>query len=384
MISVASSISFKKQDGLLPSFDNTLHADRTDFRIAKHPFYQTFFTTDKTVKIQAELTTGQVLSLQQSDGTLKMGQVVWSAFTSMTGEELVISLANYDYWECVIDMSLYKTGYVKFRAVILEDEAVVETWLSEPCEVIDPDYIRYLQIEYFMYDENAFNCYYVNKTEADRLTGLIRIRGTLRDYKPGGETDVFDNQNEVIKTKAVLKRMMTLKTEPIPDYMAEKLSAALAHDKFFVNEVEFVAEKEPEYDQGNGDIAALTCQLTQRAVIGLNAHDTGYNCDATTGTDMIVLQELSASGQKSFTITDDYMVLTITGEQTAGSPVITAGTTPGGTDILLGMNLSATYVAEVALVPVDKASIPGGTLYVTISGVGATANIYIATIKNRQ
>jgi len=48
------------------------------------------------------------------------------------------------------------------------------------------------------------------------------------------------------------------------------------------------------------------------------------------------------------------------------------------------MSLTASYLVEVALVPFDKASISGGTLYVTVSGAGATANIYVATIKNRQ
>jgi hypothetical protein len=47
------------------------------------------------------------------------------------------------------------------------------------------------------------------------------------------------------------------------------------------------------------------------------------------------------------------------------------------------MSLNVTYTTEVALIPIDKASISGGTLYVTISGVGATANINILTIKNR-
>jgi hypothetical protein len=99
---------------------------------------------------------------------------------------------------------------------------------------------------------------------------------------------------------------------------------------------------------------------------------------------MIILQELAASGQKSFPITDDYMVLTLTGERVAGSPVIIAGIPPGGNEVLYGMSLSDTSVVEVALIPTDKASITGGTLYVTVSGAGATANIYIATIKNRQ
>jgi hypothetical protein len=79
------------------------------------------------------------------------------------------------------------------------------------------------------------------------------------------------------------------------------------------------------------------------------------------------------------------MILTITGERVAGSPVIKAGTTPGGDEILSDMSLVAvTNPIEVALIPTDKAAISGGTMYVTVSGAGATANIYVATFKNRQ
>jgi len=380
MISVASSIKFRKDDGLLPSFDNTMFADETHFRVAKHPFFQKFFSTD-TVTIQAEVDTGQNMEMQYSVGTIHYpGVVVWGEFQSMTGEAKVFTGVTYDYWE--IDIAMTSFTVVKFKAIILESESVVETWSSEPVEIVTNDG-KYLQIEFFNL-ENKFHAYYTNPTEADRLSHLIRIKGRLMKYKPAGETSVYDNQDEIVKTKDEVKRILTLETELIPPYLAEMLVVAVAHDKFFVNEVEFVAEKKPDYESGSGDWAQLTCELTQRDVIGMNAHDTGYNCDGTNNADMIVLQELAASGQKSFAITDDYMILTITGERTAGSPVLTAGTTPGGTDVLSGMSLTASYLVEVALVPFDKASIPGGTLYVTVSGAGATANIYVATIKNRQ
>lgn len=381
MISVASSIRFRKADGLLPSFDNTLLEDQAHFRVAKHPYYHKFFATD-TVTVQSELDTGQTMEMQYSEGVTRMGAVVWGEYQTMTGETLVHSASAYDYYEVDIDFSAFSTSKVRFKAVILESEVVQDVWYSEPCEIVEDDG-KYLQIEFFNL-ENAFRVYYTHPTEANRISHLIRLRGRLMRYKPAGETSVYDNQDEVVKTRDEVKRILTLETEPIPAYLAEMLTVAVAHDKFFVNEVEFVAEKKPDYDGGGGDLAGFSCELTQRDVIGLNAHDVGYDCDSVSNSDTMVLQELAASGQKSFAITDDYMVLTLTGYRTAGSPSIKAGTTPGGDDILQDMSLTASYLTEVALIPTDKASISGGTLYVTVSGAGATANIYIILIKNRQ
>jgi hypothetical protein len=382
MISVASSIRFKKQDGLMASFDNTLFEDETPFRVAKHRYYHKLYATD-TVTIQAEVDTGENLSLQQSIGTMKQGMVVWGEYTNMAGESKVFEGTYYDYWELDVAMSTYTTGYVRFRAVILLNEAIQETWYSEPVEIIAAN-AQYLQIEFFNL-ENAWHVYYDNVTEANRISHLLRVRGEIRVYKPGGEQSVFDNQDEIVKTSGEVKRVLTLKTEAIPPYLAEMLAVALAHDKFFVNEVEFVAEGNPEYEN-SGDLATFTCQLTQRDIPGFNAHDTGYNCDTITTNDgMTILQELAASGQKSLTPAADHMVLSITGEQVTGIPTIKAGTTPGGNDILFDMSLDATTnPIEVALIPTDKASLPAGIIYVTVSGVGATANIYVATFKNRQ
>ena len=387
MISIASSIRFRQDNDLLASFDNTMFQDERHLRIAKHPFYHTAYASDK-IKIQAELELTQTMEMQYAECIgFYQGKALFGDYKSMTGEATVFTGAYYLYREITIDFSTFTVSLVKFRMVILEAEAVVETWYSEPVEILTAAEIalyghRYLQIEAFNL-ENKNHVYYTNPTEANRLSHLWRVKGQIRKWKASGETKVFDNQNETVKVMDEVKRVMTLETEPIPAYLAEQLAVAMSLDKFYINEVEYIAEGKPDFDL-TGDLATFTIQLTQRDVIGLNAHDVGYDCNAVTSSDMTILQELAASGEKSFNIADDHMVLTITGEWTAGSPKIKAGTTPGGDDVLMDMSLSATYMAEAALVPIDKASIPGGVLYVTVSGVGAVANIYVATFKNRQ
>lgn len=382
MISVASSIKFRKSDGLLASFDNTMFEDESHFRIAKRQYYQKLFATD-TITVQAEVDTDQTIALYKSEGTSKMGAVTWGDWTAMTGEALVFSGAAYDYWEVDIDFSTMTKTKVKFKVEILTGATVDETWLSEPVELVTDDG-SYLQIEFFNL-ENAFRVYYVNPTPADRISHLIRLKGWLRKYKPAGDTSVYDNQDEVVKTKDEVKRMMTLETDAIPAYLAEMLVVAVAHDKFFVNEVEFVAEKKPEFDLGNGNLASLTCELTQRDVIGLNAHDVGFDCDSITDTDTMVLQEIDLAGQKSFTVPDGYLIAHITGHRTAGDPVVIAGTTPGGSDILLDMALNNTdNKFQTAIIGREIATSGDATLYVDVSGAGATASIYVLLLKNRQ
>jgi hypothetical protein len=167
--------------------------------------------------------------------------------------------------------------------------------------------------------------------------------------------------------------------------MSEKLAVAMAHDVFAVNGITYTCEEEPGIDRaGKTNFTTFSAVLTQKSVLGLNTHDIGFDCDTSTDSNMIVMTETAASGTKTFAITDDYMVLTITGIRTAGSPVITAGITPGGDDLMAGMILSASYLTEVAVIPVDKSSISGGNLYVTVSGSGATATIHVLTVKNRQ
>jgi hypothetical protein len=233
-----------------------------------------------------------------------------------------------------------------------------------------------LQVDFFNL-ENAF--------EVDYSTGLahlLRVESSFREYRAGGETSVFDNQEEVTRINAEVKRILVFRTEPIPPYLAEMLHVAVKHDKLFINEVEFVAESEPEIETSGG-MVVFSCPLTQRSVIGLNTHDVGFDCDSITNTETMVLGSLAASGQITFTVPDGYLILSITGHRTAGSPTIKVGTTVGGGELLTSMELTPSYLTEVAMIPADQASLTANTLYVDISGVGATADIFIILINNR-
>ena len=368
MISVASSIKFRPVvSGALPSFDTVFHEDETYLNSALTGYCQKFTALDTEVLIQVKVLTGYTIAAYYSEG--EGGE--WQSIGSGT---LEVDGAEYDYYEIEIDFSTF-TDLVRFRIDILDGATVEETWYSEPCQLTTET----LQKVEFFNLENAF--------EVDYSTGiahLLRVDGELKEYKPGGETTVFDNQNEVTKIKGELKRTLVFRTEPIPRYLAEMLACACMHDKFFINEVEYVAEGNAEYENNASTLGVFSVTLTQRNVIGLNTHDIGYDCDTQATGDSMVLEELAASGQKSFTIPDDYMILSITGNRVAGDPVVKAGITPGGDEILYEMNLSTGNPTEVSLVPTDKNSVTGGTLYVDISGAGATANIYIILLKNRQ
>ena len=369
MISIASSFKFRKSDGLLPSFDNTLLSEQFNQGGNDFIYALKIYRTD-TVIIQVKTLSDYTVDLYYSPNC-------WGAWTKLSSGTKVVDGTSYDYWEVSVAMATFAAyETVQFRMEILTDAAAhYQYWYSEPVELCTED-DGLLMVEFFNV-ENAFEVDYTTN-----ITHLLRVEGQLKEYKPGGESSVFDNQSEITKIKDEVKRMLIFKTEPIPAYLAEMLTVAMAHDKLFINEVEFVSESKSEFDNNSSNLGIFSVTLTQRNVIGLNTHDIGYNCDSTSGT--MVLQQLAASGQKSFAIVSDYMILTLTGYRVAGSPTIKAGTTPGGDDILSSMVLSPSYVTEVALIPTDKASIPGGTLYVTVSGAGATANIYIILIKNRQ
>lgn len=371
MISVASSIKFYKADGLLPSFDNTQFNDRTDKGVFRHTYRQKLYDDD-TVTLQVKVTNGYTIDLYYSLNCYGP----WTKLSSGTKE---VDGSSYDYWQVTVAMSTFAADSVQFKLMIYNTVPTLsQTWYSEPVALLTEDDEDLLQFDFFNVD---------NANEVDYSTAIahmLRVEANIREYRAGGSTSVFDNQDEITRINSEIKRIFVLKTEPIPAYLSEMLHVAVKMDKFFVNEVEFVAESEPEID-GAGSMTVFTCNLTQRSVIGLNTHDIGYDADTTTNSETMVLQSLAASGQISFTVPEGYLILTITGYRTAGSPVIKAGTTVGGDDILLGMSLNATApIWEVAAVPNEIAPTGDATLYVDISGVGAKANIYVLLVKNRQ
>jgi hypothetical protein len=369
MISIANSIKFRKVDGLLASFDNTFSADEPWLNTLIIDWCQPVDEDDE-LTLQVKVTSGYTAELFVSEN--------FGAWTSLGSGTLAVDGAVYDYYEFAIDFGTLTASPVRFKVEISDTTpAVTETWLSEPAEMLAD--VDDLYLWEFWNEDTAF--------EVDYTTDIVhqlRVAGRLKEYNVGGESTVFDNQNEVTKIYQQVKRILRFQSELMPLYMAEMLYVATAHDHLFINEVEYVAEDKPEIENLPNNLCTFTINLTQRNVIGLNTHDIGYDCDAATNTETMVLQELSASGAITFTVPDGYLILTITGYRTAGSPVIKAGTTPGGDEVLYGMSLSTSPVWEVAAVNQEIAPTGDATLYVDISGVGATANVYVLIVNNRQ
>jgi hypothetical protein len=371
-ISKANPIRWVHNDSLAAHFDNTLTADESFPGVFRKSFSQKFISAD-TVPLQLKLY-----------GNTSGNEVIVKKYVN--GTETVIAAtattvyASFTIYEYLITITTGETFYLKAYTDI-------DTWTSEPIcgEATLPHHVK---LQWFNYDPLTYNenwQFDYQTTQAKAVVNFLYLEANLFEYSSSGEKTVIDNQNEKIVLKRSVFRRLKLEAAPVPRWLSEKLLIAMAHDVFVVNDVSYILEEDANAERaGKTNFVNFSAVLTQKAVLGLNTYDIGFICDATTTESMIILQELAASGGKTFAITDDYLILTITGERVAGSPTIKAGTTLGGDDILLEMALTPTYTVEAALVATDKASIPGGILYVTVSGVGATANIYVATFKNRQ
>jgi hypothetical protein len=371
-ISKANPIRFVHNDGLAAHFDNTLTADESFKGVYRKCFEQKFLNGDQ-VPVQLKLygnTSGSEVILSKFAGGVE---------TPITATATTV-YASFTIYEYLVDIVTGDDFYLKAYTSI-------DSWTSEPITghaTLD----NHQKLEWFNYDPLTINenwQFDYQTAQAQAVANFLYLESNLFEYSPAGDKTVFDNQNEKIVLKRSVFRRLKLESNPLPRWMAEKLTIAMSHDYFVVNDISYTLEEDTSVERfGKTNFVNFSAVLTQKSSLGLNTHDIGFNSTSTSETTMLILQELAASGGKTFTITDDYMILTITGERVAGDPVIKAGTTVGGDDVLYSMSLSASNTIEAALVPIDKAAISGGVLYVTVSGAGATANIYIATFKNRQ
>lgn len=370
-ISVSSSIKFRLDDGLLPSFDNTLVSSEDFIGSANHRYNQIFYDDD-TITIQAKLDDGDTAVLYSSEGC----SGVWVSMGAGSKEG---DYDDFDFYEWDIDFSTFSESCVCFK---LDVESSAGIWLSEPCEILATKSDKILQIEWLNF---------ANNYEVDYSTGIsfiARIRGTLKDYESGGDVEVFDNEEEVTKVKDEVKRVLTLSIDQIPRYLSEILIVAMSQDAFYVNEVEFVAEDHAEVENSTSNLLTLKSNLTQRNVIGINTDDVGFDCESVVTSDgVITRQALAASGQGTFAVPEGYTIILFQLERASAggtTPVIDAGTTVSGTDLLdqipLNDALDILTVSDVLNPDISSA----WTLYYEVTGSGATMDIYATFVRTKD
>lgn len=361
-IGKANSIAFIRQDSNDSNFDNTLFAERPFENHLLYRYTQKFISGDTPtihVKIKDGVAVPTITAIKQDYTNVNILPTLIATYT------------DFKIYTFVVDMSLYG---INFRVKVV---AGSDTWMSEPVEVIiDIDY--FLMLEWFNFD-NAFDCEY-----STGLTHFVRIEGILKDYEPGGEMSLYDNQGELSKLKETVIRILRLQTGVIPDYLAEKIRVGMAHDKFFINDVEYVSDSLPEISTVDfTNFKELAVSLVQRNVLGINTNDIGFDVDAMATCTMVrVLEDLSASGNIQFAIPTDYMIHTVTVFYNAGSGLLVkAGSTPGGNEVIYGIRPDATDDNITVNIHQDFKSL--STLYMAITGTAADLDVYVQLIKNR-
>ena len=365
MISKACSIRFRNEsDGKDPHFDNTMFSDIEWKGIWSYKYAQPFLSS-QTVTVQVKVDTGVVPTMHYSDIENKS----WTSMTISSAS----TYTSYDYYEADIDFSTFgSVTKLAFKVTVGTD-----VYISEPCEIVEDVYDLY-QIEFFNND-SAFQVDYTTN-----ISHLFNLYLAPMRYKPAGESEVYDNQSELTLLSGEVKRVMMLETQPIPEYLAEMLTIALRHDSFYINEIEYVAEGEPEVE-AVGTFVKLRADLTQKSIIGLNTDDQGFDCDAIVTDDgVMTAEELNASGSGSFTISEGYAIayIYLVRSSAAGTEAtIDFGLSVGGSDVLNNIVLNDAMDKRLFNRPDIDTIDADYTLYYDISGAGATVNIYVSAIR---
>ena len=197
VISQANSIRFKKVDSNLPGFDNTLLANEQFYNDKIVNYCQRWKSTD----------TEKVIIKSDSD---TIPTVIATKLNKTTETITAVLIASYDqdndstddlfFFSFDVDFSLFTTE----TFITVTQGAVV--YKSEPIigDITDEVTIgEYLKLEYFNVD-NAFQLEF-----STGITFSIYIPAILKDYSFGGESSIYDNQDELEKLKETVQRILT-------------------------------------------------------------------------------------------------------------------------------------------------------------------------------
>jgi len=257
ILSKANSIRFAHKNGLMATFDNRLSSEESWFNKPTGLFEHTFFKDDIVlIQIKAGLTATVVLTKYEDSGSSILTATTINTYTDFKIYEYVIIL--------------------KVEQFYLDATSEESTWRSECINAILED-DKYMLLQWSNNDPltDSFEFDYTT-TLSDTYVNFMRIRGQMLNYAPKGDSNIYDNQNEKVKLKSIIYRMLTFDSEVIPRQVAEVIVIAMQHDLFLANEVGYISEDLPEVNIMGG-MAQVKAELTLIDSLGLNTHDIGYS-----------------------------------------------------------------------------------------------------------
>lgn len=366
VISKANAIHFYEYDPTgLQTFDNRLPCIETHYQTISLPSRQ-YCRVGSNLVIQINVPTGNTLTVvgQSGDGL-------------SIAKSLIRTAGGLDYYKFEITSTIEATTY------LTATESTGEVYKSSTIKFIDKEEYQmnasgYLKLEWFNSD-NAFMMDY-----STTWVNEVWVKGALIDYVPKSEATIFSNDEETVKLKDVLKRTLKLQISHLSRQVAEIIRVGMAHDKFYVNGVEYVLEEDAEITP-IGTLVDISAVITDRTVLGLNTNDLGFTSD----TDMNVkyIEYINKTATFVTAALPEKYVLThiaVWDNDYPGSDTkIKIGSTLAGDDIMIQKGFASGQIND-NLEGFSVEQLTNGLLYITLTGTSPDVDIYIQLIKNRS
>jgi len=217
-IPISQSIRFRPINTAQANFDNTFFTENEGMYIQ--------YVNPYNLKIQLSYLTVPAV-------TAKMFILECDGTETEVTERTDFPISDRTYTTFDIDFS----GWIGYKLRLKVYENSVVSHISE--KILIEEQPTFKKLNWFN-GENSFLTDYSHGLVNEMLLEVVD------DWNAGGESSVYTNQGEPTMLKDIATRITTLKGEA-PDYICEQLRLALAHDNFFVNEVQHVKIKEPTF-----------------------------------------------------------------------------------------------------------------------------------------
>jgi len=375
IISQANSMRFKVVDSNLPNFDNTLLADEKFYNDKIETYCQRWQTTDteKVIVKSDSDTVPTVIATKADQSTEVITAVIISSYDQDDDGTDDLFFFSFDVVFLLFSTKTYITvtqGTDKNRSEPFIGDSDLTDELTNG---------EALKIEYYNQD-NAF--------QLDFSTGItftLYVDGIIKDYEFGGESSIYDNQDELTKLKETVQRILSFKTLEIPRYLAETLKLASSMDNFVVNDKSYIRQDQPESTPIEGsNFVEFSMALTDKEYLGVNSHDIGFDCDvAPTTSEMVVFTIEAASGGETFTIPAGYLVHTLRSEWVSGTSVqVKLGTSVSGDQLVYPYNINSVDTGRTTAIHGDINRDTDADIYATVSG--GVCKLDLGVIQNKE
>ena len=334
--SVLNSITFKEIDGKYPLRDNRMHIDRHHAMFRVIPFTQKY-PIGHNVRLQFisdNYTVVPQMKLYTINGRLRR-TIAGSLGSSYTGGVV-------DRW--FFDHIVRCDAALADQCLYLEIINGQDTLRSEPFVITDlTDEINNGSMLYIKYKnadrESDKNDHYVDFSAIPYMDFFL----PSVMMEPANEDSIEVLEGSMFETvvSATLYAGNRLKTAPMPEHMALKLTAASALDDFEVNGKQMIRKGAVSSTMfGQSTLMQLELNLVDKMVLGLNVDDFGITSSGGNDSMAIITKRNNAVDGNGWNIENPqgYMLhsiwITHDGASTATTATVTLGTAAGGTDLI--------------------------------------------------